>query len=212
MRNVQVCLASTGMALVSLAFFVPASSVPARAQALERPIMNAEQCHPLSPSNYELCCVARNRIEILTPSEIDQCPPMTTAQINSVLSSERPGEHGNAGPGVRSTGSGGSGRGSAGGGSGGAPALRWLRWRRQRRRFRRWRQRRWFGRRRRRRRLGGSAAAAVVRAAAAAAAVAAAVAAATWFGRRRQRRRFRRRQRRWFGRRRQRRRFRRWLR
>ena len=74
MRIEATYLAGTGIMLVSLSFFGPGSVAPAGAQALERPVMSAEQCHPLTSGNYELCCIARNRSSILTPGEIDQCP------------------------------------------------------------------------------------------------------------------------------------------
>ena len=49
MGRAKFYLASTGIVLVSIASLGTLfSSRPASAQTIERPIMNAEQCHPLS--------------------------------------------------------------------------------------------------------------------------------------------------------------------
>jgi hypothetical protein len=94
MRVIKSLLTSSGIVLVSAALFGSAATAPAGAQGLERPVLTAQECHPLTGDNYELCCVALNRMDILTAAEIDQCPPMTTAQIQSVLNNSRPGDRG----------------------------------------------------------------------------------------------------------------------
>ena len=50
--------------------------------------MTAAQCQPLTADNYEMCCIALNRTELLRPGDLAQCPPLTTALIRGVLSDD----------------------------------------------------------------------------------------------------------------------------
>jgi hypothetical protein len=74
-----------GAMLGSAAFGLAALALPASAQLSPRPTMTAAQCQPLTEQNYELCCIAANRSRILTREQIAQCPPLTTARIQTVL-------------------------------------------------------------------------------------------------------------------------------
>jgi hypothetical protein len=95
MRSLRFLFSSTALMLVSSAF-LGAENFPARAQEVQRPLLTAQQCSPLTEANYDLCCVARNRMEILRAKEIDQCPPITTSLIQSVLDEfSQPGERSN---------------------------------------------------------------------------------------------------------------------
>ncbi|WP_309083108.1 hypothetical protein [Chelativorans sp.] len=71
--------------VVSFAALLSATLVfPALAQQA-RPEMTTAQCNPLTEANRELCCVAINRERILTPSALDQCPPLTTSSVERAL-------------------------------------------------------------------------------------------------------------------------------
>ena len=85
-------LTSTAMALILGAFFVSVPSIQASAQSQVRPILNAQQCSPLSDENYEICCIALNRSDILSATDIAQCPPLTTSLISNVLAESNGGE------------------------------------------------------------------------------------------------------------------------
>jgi hypothetical protein len=70
------------MAPASLCLMVPN---PVEAQSVERPRLTAQQCQPLTADNADICCIALNRNELLTDEELDQCPPLTTARIRTVV-------------------------------------------------------------------------------------------------------------------------------
>lgn len=112
MKATYALLTSTGLALMS-AGFLASATIPARGQEAERPILTADQCSPLTEANYQLCCIAQNRDQILTAGQIEQCPPLSTALIRNVFSTTSTN-------GV----TGGNGGGGNGGGGGGG------RWRR----------------------------------------------------------------------------------
>src|SRR5262245_34086343 len=97
--------------LVSCAFAALTWANPATSQSNVRPRLTAAQCQPLTESNYELCCIARNRTSILTREQLDQCPPLTTSLIDSATEKSGNGRGGNGG-------GGGSGSGGDGGGGG----------------------------------------------------------------------------------------------
>ncbi|MCG5482023.1 MAG: hypothetical protein KK478_23835 [Ensifer alkalisoli] len=122
MRVLPSLLTSSGVALLS-AGFLASAPVPASGQAMERPILTADQCSPLTESNYELCCIALNRTEILNAGQLAQCPPLSTALIRNVLQStpnDRGGDDGNGNGGNGGNGNGGNGgNGNGGGGNGG---------------------------------------------------------------------------------------------
>ena len=63
-------LTSTALALILGAFFVSVPSIQASAQSQVRPILNAQQCSPLSDENNEICCIALNRDDILSAAQI----------------------------------------------------------------------------------------------------------------------------------------------
>ncbi|MDK1373171.1 MULTISPECIES: hypothetical protein [unclassified Sinorhizobium] len=123
MKTLHVLLTGTGLALMSVGFFA-STTVPARAQGAERPILTADQCSPLTEGNYQLCCMARNRNMILTAEQIEQCPPLSTAAITSANpfgTTDNTFPSGGAfGGGGSSGGGGASGGGSGGGGAGGS--------------------------------------------------------------------------------------------
>ncbi|HEV7255420.1 MAG TPA: hypothetical protein VGN97_20260 [Mesorhizobium sp.] len=60
-------------------------TAPAQAQQSLRPVLSAAQCQPLSEANFEMCCVAQNRAQFLTPEEVRSCPPLTTALVARVV-------------------------------------------------------------------------------------------------------------------------------
>src|SRR5690606_17729364 len=111
--------------LGSAAIFIVGFPLPAAAQTGPRPVLTAAECQPLTEDNYALCCIAANRSRILTPSELDQCPPITTSRIQAVLGgggddgSFFGGGSGDGGGGSGGGGSGGGGSGGGGGGGGG---------------------------------------------------------------------------------------------
>lgn len=80
-------------------------------------MMSAAKCSPLTGSNYQSCCIALNRSQILTPYELNQCPPLTTAVIG-VANSPSGDDERSSGDGNRPSG-GTSGGGDNGGTSGG---------------------------------------------------------------------------------------------
>lgn len=58
--------------------------------------MSRAQCGRLTSSNYQSCCVALNRSSIMSPGQIEQCPPWTTQSINEEYSADEGwGETGN---------------------------------------------------------------------------------------------------------------------
>ncbi|MQV22291.1 hypothetical protein GHK65_18585 [Sinorhizobium meliloti] len=85
MKTLDVFLTSTGLALMSVGFST-STTIPAHAQNLTGPMLVAEQCSPLTDANYEACCMAQNRAEILTAGQIAQCPPLSTAAIGNPFS------------------------------------------------------------------------------------------------------------------------------
>lgn len=85
MKTLDIFLSTTGLALMT-AGFMTAATVPARAQNVVGPMLVAEQCSPLTDANYEACCMAQNRAEILTAEQINQCPPLSTASIGGGFS------------------------------------------------------------------------------------------------------------------------------
>ncbi|PLU36802.1 hypothetical protein BMJ27_09025, partial [Sinorhizobium medicae] len=117
MKTLDIFLSTTGLALMT-AGFMTAATVPARAQNVVGPMLVAEQCSPLTDANYEACCMAQNRAEILTAEQINQCPPLSTASIGGGFSTT----NSDSGPrnlnGDNGTGGGGSGGGGGGGGGG----------------------------------------------------------------------------------------------
>ncbi|OAP45836.1 hypothetical protein ATB98_04015 [Sinorhizobium saheli] len=121
MKSLSTFLASTSLAIMSAGFLV-SGAVPVRAQAVEATIVTADQCSPLTDDNYQLCCMAQNRADVLTTAQIAACPPLSTALISenpfSTTSTEGPrsGDDGGAGGG---TGGGGGGPGGGNGGGGG---------------------------------------------------------------------------------------------
>ena len=125
----RLLLGSAAVCLVGYA-------VPATAQFSPRPFLTADQCQPLTEATYELCCIAANRSRILTPEQIDLCPPITTSRIQALLDESGEGGilsvsgegdvNGNFSGGGSSGGGGsggaGAGAGASGGSSGGAGA------------------------------------------------------------------------------------------
>ena len=121
MRILDSHLTSTGLALISAGFLAVAAA-PAGAQQVERPILTVDQCTPLTESNYELCCIALNRTEILSAGQLAQCPPLTTTFIRNVFQStdnDRGADDGGNGNGNGGNGGGGNGGGDNGGNGGG---------------------------------------------------------------------------------------------
>ncbi|WP_378945417.1 hypothetical protein [Mesorhizobium sp. ANAO-SY3R2] len=57
--------------------------------------MSRAQCGRLTSSNYQSCCLALNRSSIMTPGQVEQCPPWTTEAINQSYLDEGWGETGN---------------------------------------------------------------------------------------------------------------------
>ena len=131
MRKEYSKFTNTTIWIFSAAFVASLPAIPARAQAIERPILTALQCQPLSSDNSDLCCIALNRQEFLTAAEIDQCPPLTTARIRTVIEEANsdtdqtagtvptdgpvgPGEEPGADPGIGDTAKANSGAGNAG--------------------------------------------------------------------------------------------------
>lgn len=84
MKTLDVFLTSTGLAL--MVGFSTSTTIPAHAQNLTGPMLVAEQCSPLTDANYEACCMAQNRADILTAGQIEQCPPLSTAAIGNSFS------------------------------------------------------------------------------------------------------------------------------
>lgn len=84
MKTLDVFLTSTGLAL--MVGFSTSTTIPAHAQNLTGPMLVAEQCSPLTDANYEACCMAQNRADILTAGQIEQCPPLSTAAIGNPFS------------------------------------------------------------------------------------------------------------------------------
>ena len=82
MRTAKKILTRSTM-LTSVALVCSMPIMPASAQSSVRPVLTAEQCVPLTEQNYAICCVALNRDELLTRSELDQCPPITTGQVGT---------------------------------------------------------------------------------------------------------------------------------
>ncbi|WP_172751291.1 hypothetical protein [Ensifer sp. LCM 4579] len=120
MRVIQSLLTSSGLALLS-AGFLASAPIPASGQAVERPILTADQCNPLTEANYELCCIALNRTELLSAGQLAQCPPLNTAVIRNALQStpnDRSGDNGGGGNGNGGGGGGGGGGGNGNGGGG----------------------------------------------------------------------------------------------
>ena len=131
MRKEYLKFTTTTMWIVSAGFVASMHAIPAQAQAIERPILTTQQCQPLSADNSDLCCIALNRQEFLTAAEIDQCPPLTTARIRTVIEEANsdtdqtagtvptdgpvgPGEEPGADPGIENTAKANSGAGNAG--------------------------------------------------------------------------------------------------
>jgi len=83
-KKIKTAIWLTSATLVTIAANT-AGAQNAGAQNIERPILTAEQCQPLSAENAEICCIASNRRLLLTAGELDQCPPLTTASIRAVL-------------------------------------------------------------------------------------------------------------------------------
>ncbi|MDX0123653.1 hypothetical protein GOC15_03060 [Sinorhizobium meliloti] len=121
MKTLDVFLTSTGLALMSVGFST-STTIPAHAQNLTGPMLVAEQCSPLTDANYEACCMAQNRAEILTAGQIAQCPPLSTAAIGNPFSTTSTDSgprnlNGDDGGGGNSGGGGGGDPGGGGGGS-----------------------------------------------------------------------------------------------
>ncbi len=57
------------------------SSLNVNAQFSQNRTLNSQDCTPLTPLNYEVCCIAFNRASMLSPAELDLCRPLTPAQI-----------------------------------------------------------------------------------------------------------------------------------
>ena len=161
MRSIKISRIQRTVLFLSAALIVSWPAPPtSAAQSIKRLRLTAGQCQPLTNSNYEACCLAINRASILSRAQLDQCPPLTTAQISNTVDREHGGGTGNDGSrdGGRSRGNGGK--------SERRRRQRRRRWRRRRRRRWRRRRRRWRRRRRRRwrRRRRGSVAAPAVKA------------------------------------------------
>ncbi|MFC6489680.1 hypothetical protein ACFP9U_17120, partial [Nitratireductor sp. GCM10026969] len=77
--------------LASFGLMLSMPIMPVSAQNSVRPILSQEQCLPLSEQNYAICCVARNRAVLLSPAELDQCPPITTSQVQNALNNRNDG-------------------------------------------------------------------------------------------------------------------------
>jgi hypothetical protein len=77
--------------LLSSTFLFPLTG-SAEAQDSRRPVVSADQCQLLTEGNFELCCVARNRSQILTPESAASCPPVTTALLERVMRRLQDGE------------------------------------------------------------------------------------------------------------------------
>ncbi|RVG17118.1 hypothetical protein CN230_05020 [Sinorhizobium meliloti] len=125
MKTLDVFLTSTGLALMSVGFST-STTIPAHAQNLTGPMLVAEQCSPLTDANYEACCMAQNRAEILTAGQIAQCPPLSTAAIGNPFSTTSTDSgprnlNGDDGGGGNPGGGGGGGGGDPGGGGGQDP-------------------------------------------------------------------------------------------
>jgi hypothetical protein len=75
----------TATIFISSAVLLSFAASAAGAKELVRPTLTAEQCQPLSPNNVDLCCMAMNRNNLLTATQIDQCPPLTTARLRAAL-------------------------------------------------------------------------------------------------------------------------------
>lgn len=70
------------------------------ANAQSSTYMSRSQCSRLTGSNYMSCCLALNRLSIMTPDQIDQCPPWTTEAINEALTGGYDGSESSAVPGT----------------------------------------------------------------------------------------------------------------
>lgn len=112
MKTLDVFLTSTGLAL--MVGFSTSTTIPAHAQNLTGPMLVAEQCSPLTDANYEACCMAQNRADILTAGQIEQCPPLSTAAIGNSFSTTST----DSGPRNLNGDDGGGGGGDPGGGGG----------------------------------------------------------------------------------------------
>lgn len=122
MKTLDVFLTSTGLAL--MVGFSTSTTIPAHAQNLTGPMLVAEQCSPLTDANYEACCMAQNRADILTAGQIEQCPPLSTAAIGNSFSTTSTDSgprnlNGDDGGGGNPGGGGGGGGGGDPGGGGG---------------------------------------------------------------------------------------------
>lgn len=113
MKTLDVFLTSTGLAL--MVGFSTSTTIPAHAQNLTGPMLVAEQCSPLTDANYEACCMAQNRADILTAGQIEQCPPLSTAAIGNSFSTTST----DSGPRNLNGDDGGGGNPGGGGGGGG---------------------------------------------------------------------------------------------
>ncbi|TCD14202.1 hypothetical protein [Oricola cellulosilytica] len=56
----------------------------ASAQEVPRLILSAAQCQPLTEANYLSCCYAKNRTEILSLDQLEQCPPIRTTLLRAL--------------------------------------------------------------------------------------------------------------------------------
>lgn len=71
--------------LISSALLAANWASSATAKESIRPRLTASQCQPLTDANYARCCIAINRRSILSPDQIEQCPPLTTSLIATTL-------------------------------------------------------------------------------------------------------------------------------
>jgi hypothetical protein len=75
--------------LTAVAMLLVPMTSQVSAQDFARPTLMAEQCQPLSSANYELCCIALNRDQLLPADQAGQCPPLTDTFVQRVMEEAR---------------------------------------------------------------------------------------------------------------------------